>query len=253
MKHWIIAGPCAVESYDLFSETARAVKRAGATHLRGGLYKMRTHNASFQGLGSEGFQVVKAVKEETGLPYVCEITDPRQLAPLEEIVDCFQVGARNMHNTALLKELGRTQKPVILKRAFSAYYEEWVAAADYIRHAGNPHVILCERGIRTFETAVRNTLDLTSVVYMKLRHGLDVLVDPSHATGQKDLIPPLALAAMMAGAAGLMLEVHPRPKEALSDGPQALLPCDFHALIEQVMALYKHVPSSEKRDHSAAL
>ena len=230
----MIAGPCSIESYELFSEVARAVKKLGATALRGGIFKMRTRSDAFQGLGGEALPIVKQVKEDVGLPFICEITDPRQIALLDEVVDVFQVGARNMHNYELLKELGKLNKPVLLKRGLAAYLDEFLAASEYVIKAGNSRVILCERGIRTFERSTRNTLDLSAVPYLKQKTGLPVIVDPSHGTGVRSLVSPMAWAAAAAGADGIIVEVHPRPKEALSDGEQALTLEDFQTLVPRL-------------------
>lgn len=230
----VIAGPCSVESELQFQSTAQSVKNAGASVLRGGIWKMRTSQKAFQGLGRESFELIKRIKAEVGLPLVSEITDIRQIEEVADVVDAYQVGARNMHNYSLLKELGRQPKPVLLKRNFSAFIDEWLKAADYITSGGNTQVILCERGIRTFETATRNTLDLNAVVYAKKHSGLPVIVDPSHAVGIADLVPQLCYAAAAAGADGIMVEVHPKPTEALSDGPQALTFKDFDIMMKQL-------------------
>lgn len=230
----VIAGPCSVESELQFQSTAQSVKNAGASVLRGGIWKMRTSQQAFQGLGRESFELIKRIKAEVGLPLVSEITDIRQIEEVADVVDAYQVGARNMHNYSLLKELGRQPKPVLLKRNFSAFIDEWLKAADYITSGGNTQVILCERGIRTFETATRNTLDLNAVVYAKKHSGLPVIVDPSHAVGIADLVPQLCYAAAAAGADGIMVEVHPIPAEALSDGPQALTFKDFDVMMKQL-------------------
>lgn len=221
-KFTVIAGPCSIESYDQFLEVAKGVKRSGAAALRGGIFKMRSHPDSFQGLGAEAFEIAQRVRRETGMAVVTEITDSSQLATLGEVVDVFQVGARNMHNTELLRALGRAGKPVLLKRALSGYLSELLWAAEYVIRAGNPEVILCERGIRTYERAMRNTLDLAAVPYLKARSELPVIVDPSHATGMSELVAPMCLAAAAAGADGLLVEVHARPEVAASDAEQAL-------------------------------
>lgn len=230
----LIAGPCSIESYEMFRNIALSVKRAGATALRGGIFKMRTRAQSFQGLGAEAIEIARAVKAETGLPFVSEITDPRQIETLSEVVDVFQVGARNMHNYELLKELGKIRKPVLLKRGLAAYLDEFVAASEYILRAGNVQVILCERGIRSFERATRNTLDLSAVPYLKQKTGLPVIVDPSHGTGRRDLVSPMCWAAAAAGADGVMVEVHPDPANALSDGEQALTLEDFDIMVPKL-------------------
>lgn len=230
----VIAGPCSIESREHLLETAQGVKAAGATVLRGGIFKMRTSRDSFQGLGDSAFGFVQEIKKEVGLPLVSEITDPRQLSDMVDSVEMFQVGSRNMYNYELLKELGSLQKPVLLKRAFAATVEEWIKAADYIVKGGNENVILCERGIRTFEPTTRNTLDLNSVAYLKAHSPFPVIVDPSHGTGRPELIMPMALAAIGAGADGLIIEVHPRPKEALSDAFQAIDFAHFAEIVHQV-------------------
>ena len=230
----VIAGPCSIESESQFQQTALSVKKSGASILRGGIWKMRTSQKAFQGLGSDAFDFIKKVKNQVGLPLISEVTDSRQIEELADIVDAYQVGARNMHNYSLLKELGRQNKPVLLKRNFSAFIDEWIKAAEYITGGGNEQVILCERGIRTFETATRNTLDLNAVVYAKKHSGLPVIVDPSHAVGLSDLVPQLCYAAAAAGADGLIVEVHPNPAEALSDGPQALTLEGFDKTMKQL-------------------
>lgn len=227
----VIAGPCSVENYDQFHETAQLVKSAGAHMLRGGIWKLRTSHKTFQGLGAEAHSFIHRVLESTQMPFVSEVTDPRHIEEMYDVVDMFQVGSRNMHNYALLKELGRQKKPVLLKRGFAALVDEWIKAAEYITVEGNPHVVLCERGIRTFETATRNTLDLNAVVYVKKRTELPVIVDPSHAVGISDMVAPLAWSAAAAGADGIIVEVHPRPEQALSDGQQALTPWAFKEMM----------------------
>ncbi len=235
----VIAGPCSIESERQLQEVAGFVQKEGATFLRGGIYKLRTNPRSFQGLGEEAFGIVKRVRAEFKMPLVSEVTDLRQIEELSEIVDLFQVGTRNMYNYALLKELGKQKKPVLLKRGFSALIEEWLLAADYIVREGNENVILCERGIRTFERATRNTLDLSAVAYAKQHSPYPVIVDPSHGVGRSDLVIPMSLAAAAAGADGLLLEVHPLPAQALSDGAQALTFEDFSSLMGQLEKLLK--------------
>lgn len=230
----VIAGPCSIESREQFSETANHVKANGACLLRGGIWKARTSSKSFQGLGAPSFEFIKEVLKETKMGLITEITDIRQVEEVYDFVDCFQVGSRNMQNYALLKELGMQKKPVMLKRGFAALIEEWIGAAEYITSGGNPNVILCERGIRTFETATRNTLDLSAVVYAKKHTTLPVIVDPSHAVGISSLVPQLAWAAAAAGADGIIVEVHPRPQEALSDGMQALTLNDFTFMMNRL-------------------
>lgn len=233
----IIAGPCSIESEAHLRETAKAVKQAGARVLRGGVFKMRTSPDSFQGLGTPALDYVGKVRAEAELPIVCEITDPRQLDAMRDGVDMFQVGSRNMYNYELLKELGRAGKPILLKRAFAATIEEWTRAAEYVVKGGNDQVILCERGIRTFESATRNTLDLNAVAWIKAHTSFPVIVDPSHGTGRRELVAPMAMAGIAAGADGIICEVHPRPDEALSDSFQAIDFAAFTKLVEGVRAV----------------
>ena len=233
----VMAGPCAVEGREGLLETARSVKAAGGHILRGGAYKPRTSPYTFQGLGEEGLKYLAEAKRETGLPIVTELMDTREASVVYECADLVQIGARNMQNFKLLKEVGSRQKPVLLKRGMSSTVKELLLAAEYIMSEGNYDVILCERGIRTFEDATRNTLDLSVVPLIKQLSHLPVIVDPSHATGKWDLVPPMALAAVAAGADGIMVEVHPRPEEALSDGPQALLPSTFAKLMNDLGTL----------------
>jgi 3-deoxy-7-phosphoheptulonate synthase len=218
----VIAGPCSVEGRDMLRETARAVKAAGAGMLRGGAFKPRTSPYAFQGLGEAGLRMLAEVRAQTGLPIVTEVMDTRQVELVAEHADVLQVGARNMQNFALLSELGRVQRPVLLKRGLSATVKELLMAAEYVMAQGNRDVILCERGIRTFETATRNTLDVAAIPVLKAETHLPVIVDPSHAGGRADLVAPLAFAAVAAGADGLIVEVHPCPEQALSDGDQTL-------------------------------
>lgn len=232
----LIAGPCAVESSEQVTSIARQVSAAGAQLLRGGAFKPRTSPYTFGGLGAEGLELLCRAGRETGMPVVSEITDPRQL-PLFREVDVLQVGARNMQNFELLRELGRQEKPVLLKRSFGATVTELLQAAEYILAGGNERVILCERGIRTFETDSRATLDVAGIAALKEQSHLPVLADPSHAAGRRELVAPLALAAAAAGADGLMIEVHDRPEEALSDGWQALTCGEFARLARRVQAL----------------
>jgi 3-deoxy-7-phosphoheptulonate synthase len=231
------AGPCSVESETQFLTTARAVKRLGGVGLRGGLFKLRTDPNSFQGLGREAFEIIRTMKSELGLPFVSEITDPRQIADLHEVVDMFQVGSRNMYNYSLLKELGTLKKPVLLKRGLSALFKEWMHAADYLVRGGNENVVLCERGIRTFETATRNTFDINAIALAKKETPFPVLADPSHGTGNASIVPAVALAAAAAGADGLLIEVHPDPKNALSDGHQSLDLNSFSELMHRLPRL----------------
>lgn len=237
----LIAGPCAVESQRQLETVARYVSDHGAAILRGGLFKLRTDPSSFQGLGEAGVELLRGARELTGLPSVTEVTDPRQIAILHDHIDMFQVGTRNMYNYALLKELGQTRKPVLLKRAMSALIDEWLLAAEYIIAGGNQDVILCERGIRTFETKTRNTLDLSAVAWLKQNCDLPVIVDPSHGTGRSELVEPLTLAAAALGADGAIIEVHPEPTHAFSDGRQALDLPQFGELAEKVRALVEAI------------
>jgi 3-deoxy-7-phosphoheptulonate synthase len=230
----VMAGPCAVEGRDILLETARLIKDAGGHILRGGAYKPRTSPYSFQGLGEEGLKYLAEARQDTGLPIVTELMDTREASVVYECADLIQIGARNMQNFKLLKEVGCRRKPVLLKRGMSSTVKELLLAAEYIMSEGNYDVILCERGIRTFEDATRNTLDLSAVPLIKRLSHLPVVVDPSHGTGKWDLVSPMALAAVAAGADGIMVEVHPRPEEALSDGPQALLPSTFAKLMDDL-------------------
>ncbi|MEG1773586.1 MAG: 3-deoxy-7-phosphoheptulonate synthase [Oscillospiraceae bacterium] len=240
----MIAGPCSVESDEQLRVIARAVKAAGASLLRGGAFKPRTSPYAFQGLREEGIRLLLEAKRETGLPVVSEITDAAHL-PLFEQIDVLQVGARNMQNFELLKELGRTDKPILLKRGMSNTLQELLMSAEYLLAGGNHRVILCERGIRTFETATRNTLDLSAVALLRELTHLPVIVDPSHATGNARLIRPMALAAVAAGADGLMIEVHHDPAHALCDGAQALTPPQFEVLAADVGRLLPVIRSMD--------
>ncbi len=233
----IIAGPCAIEGRENFLEAALAVKQAGAEMLRGGAFKPRTSPYSFQGLGEKGLQIMAEARELTGLPLVTEVMDQKSIPMVAEYVDMIQVGARNMQNFFLLRELGKINKPILLKRGMSATIEEWLMAAEYILGSGNPNVILCERGIRTFETYTRNTLDLSAVPLLKQLTHLPVLVDPSHGTGKRELVEPMSLASVACGADGIMVEVHPDPARAWSDGPQSLFPQDFARLTDKIRRL----------------
>ena len=232
----IIAGPCSVENEEQIITVARAVKAAGATLLRGGAFKPRTSPYAFQGLHGEGLRLLKLARQETGMPIVTEIMDASHL-PLFEDVDVIQVGARNMQNFELLKELGKLDKPILLKRGLANTIQELLMSAEYIMAGGNEKVILCERGIRTYETATRNTLDLSAVPVLHEKTHLPVIVDPSHATGVSRLVKPMALAAATCGADGLMIEVHNDPKHALCDGPQSLTPAEFADLTRRVKAV----------------
>ena len=237
----VIAGPCTVETRDQTLETARVVRDAGASMLRGGAYKPRTSPYEFQGLGQEGLRLLAEAKAETGLPVVTELMDTRDLDSVLEVADVIQLGARNMQNYPLLAEVGRSGRPALLKRGLSATLDELLMAAEYILKEGNPNVMLCERGIRTFETAYRRvTLDVMAVPVLKELTHLPVIVDPSHAAGRRDLVPPLSLAAAAAGADGIIVEVHPAPEEAICDGPQALRAdgfADYVAAVQRAAAL----------------
>ncbi len=237
----IAAGPCAIESRDQLFETAEAVAAAGATILRGGAFKPRTSPYSFQGLGLQGLRFLAEARERTGLPVVTEVMEPAQVEHVAEYADILQIGARNMQNYSLLMAVGRIGRPVLLKRGLSGTIEEWLMAAEYVMSSGNPNVILCERGIRTFETAYRNTLDVTAVPLVHQLTHLPVMIDPSHAAGKRWLVAPLALAGTAAGADGLIIEVHPRPSEALSDGDQSLTPAQFAELATAVRAVHEQV------------
>jgi 3-deoxy-7-phosphoheptulonate synthase len=230
----VIAGPCAVEGRVEFQRSAAVVKSAGAAALRGGAYKPRTSPYSFQGLGREGLEILRDVAAETGLPAVTEVVEVADVELVDQYADAFQCGARNMQNFRLLRALGQSRKPVILKRGMAARVEDLLLAAEYILAEGNPNVILCERGIQTFETATRNTLDLNAVPLIKQKSHLPVLVDPSHGTGLRELVPPMAKAAAACGADGLLIEVHHAPDQALSDGRQSLFPAQFAALMREL-------------------
>ena len=230
----VMAGPCAIESREQLMETAYAVKKAGATFLRGGAYKPRTSPYSFQGLEVEGLKYMKEAREATGLNVICEVTSLHAIEAAVQYVDMLQIGARNMQNFELLKEAGKSGLPVLLKRGLSATIDEWLNAAEYIISEGNPNIVLCERGIRTFETATRNTLDISAVPVLKTKTHLPVIVDPSHATGVRAYVEPLAKAAVAVGADGLMIEVHPNPACALSDGPQSLTFDQFDKLMNDL-------------------
>jgi 3-deoxy-7-phosphoheptulonate synthase len=230
----IFSGPCAVESKDQLLATAHAIKKAGAHILRGGAYKPRTSPYSFQGLEEEGLKFMKEARDETGLPVVCEVTSLNAIEAAIKYVDMLQIGARNMQNFYLLKEAGKTGLPVLLKRGLSATIDEWLNAAEYIIAEGNPNVVLCERGIRTFETATRNTLDISAIPVIKEKSHLPIIVDPSHATGVRAYVKPLAKGALATGADGLMIETHPNPSCALSDGPQSLTFEQFENLTNEL-------------------
>ncbi|MEM1055905.1 MAG: 3-deoxy-7-phosphoheptulonate synthase [Bacteroidota bacterium] len=230
----VMAGPCSVESEEQIEAAAERVARAGARVLRGGAYKPRTSPYAFQGLGVEGLRIMRAAADRHGLKVVTEVMRPNQIPAVAEYAHIFQIGARNMQNFPLLQEVGKTGMPVLLKRGMSATIEEWLQSAEYILAEDNPNVILCERGIRTFETATRNTLDLSAIPVVKKKSHLPIIADPSHGVGLRDKVMPMARAAVAAGADGLMIETHPNPPEALSDGPQSLYLDEFDDLMEQV-------------------
>ena len=239
----LMAGPCSVESEEQIVGIAKQVKASGATVLRGGAFKPRTPPYSFQGMGVEGIELLKVAREETGLPIVTEIMDAEHLPAFKD-VDIIQVGARNMQNFSLLKELGHQEKPVLIKRGLSATYEEWLMSAEYIMSGGNHNVILCERGIRTFETYTRNTIDLAAVTVLRHLTHLPVIVDPSHACGKAWMVPKIAPAAVAAGADGLIIEVHNDPEHAVCDGPQSIRPEAFDALAKKLHALHGFLSES---------
>ena len=237
----VMAGPCAVENYELLLSVAKSVKKAGASFLRGGAFKPRTSPYSFQGLGEEGLKFLAEAKKRTGLPIVTELMDVRDLEIVERHADIIQIGARNMQNFDLLKEVGRSKKPVLLKRGMASTVKDWLLSAEYILQNGNFNVILCERGIRTFETETRFTQDLSAIPIIKSLSHLPVIADPSHAAGRWGLVPALAKAAIAAGADGLLVEVHPKPEEALCDGPQAMLPEKFAKLMTELRRVSRAV------------
>ena len=235
----MMAGPCAIENHDMLLETAYAVKKAGAQFLRGGAYKPRTSPYAFQGLEEEGLQYMKEAREATGLNVICEVTSLRALETAVKYVDMIQIGARNMQNFELLKEAGKAGIPVLLKRGLCATIDEWLNAAEYIASEGNPSIVLCERGIRTYETATRNTLDISAIPVIRSKSHLPIIVDPSHATGVRAYIEPISKAALAVGADGLIVEVHPCPSCALSDGPQSLTFEQFEQLTQELQPYAK--------------
>lgn len=233
----MIAGPCAIESEELLVEIAESSRASGANILRGGAFKPRTSPYTFQGMGEDGLKILKSVGEQFGMPTVTEVMDPRQVEIVDRYADIFQIGARNMQNFDLLKEIGRTRRPVLLKRGLSATVKELLMSAEYVLAQGNLQVILCERGVRSFDDSTRNLLDLSAVPNVKGLSHLPIIVDPSHATGRPDLIPAMARAAVAAGADGVHIEVHSCPEKALSDGPQALLPAQYDRLMDELRQL----------------
>jgi len=240
----VIAGPCSVESEAQTLETARAVKAAGADMMRGGAFKPRTSPYAFQGLGLEGLKILEKARKETGLPIVTEVIDPRDVSWVAEFADVLQIGTRNMQNFALLKEVGKAGRPVLLKRGMYSTLEEWLNCAEYVLSEGNPDVILCERGIRTFEKYTRNTLDLSAVPAIKELTHLPIIIDPTHSTGRLSLISPMSSAAVAAGADGLIIEVHNQPENALCDADQALTPEMFTGIMAQVRPLQAFLEGS---------
>lgn len=242
----IIAGPCAIESREQLFKTAQFLKKCGVRVLRGGAYKPRTSPHSFQGLREEGLKILKEVSNELGILTITEVMSPEHVNIVASHVDILQIGARNMQNFDLLREIGKTKKPVVLKRGLSATIEEWLASAEYILVEGNPNVILCERGIRTFETATRNTADLSVIPIVKKSTHLPVIFDPSHATGKRLLVSPMSLASVIVGAHGIMIEVHPDPEHALSDGPQSLNFKEFEKLYVKIKKLVEFIKELDR-------
>ena len=236
----VVAGPCSVENEDMIVETAQRVKAAGAQFLRGGAFKPRTSPYAFQGHGESALMLLAAAREATGLGIITELMDAADLKPLAEVADVIQIGARNMQNFSLLKKVGAQDKPVLLKRGMAATIEDWLMAAEYVLAAGNPNVILCERGIRTFDRDyARNTLDLAAIPVLRSLTHLPIMIDPSHGTGRAEYVPAMAMAAIAAGTDSLMIEVHPNPKKALSDGPQSLTPDRFDQLMQELAVIGK--------------
>lgn len=234
----IIAGPCSIENYDVFDKTAAFLKECGVEYIRGGIFKPRTSPYSFQGLGEEGFYILQSVKEKYNIKIVSELLDVRDTEELVKIADIIQIGSRNMYNYPLLKEVGKTHKTILLKRGMAATIEEWLSAAEYIALEGNNDIILCERGIRTFESYTRNTLDLNCIPIIKQKTNLKIIVDPSHGTGVRELVKPMSLAAIASGADGIMIEVHPNPEKALSDANQSLNFSEFKSVYNNILRLY---------------
>ncbi len=234
IEKMVIAGPCSIESLEQAMDTAKYLKSLGVKNFRGGAFKPRTSPDSFQGLGHEALEILKAVKKETGLITSTEVMDGKDLKAVYDAVDIIQIGSRNMHNYPLLQTVGAQDKPIILKRGMSATMEEWIKASEYIRREGNENIIMCERGIRTFDTYTRNTMDIAAIPIIKNETGLRVIADPSHGTGRKELILPMSRAALAAGADGIMVEIHPNPKEALSDGEQSLTFEEFSEIYQEI-------------------
>jgi len=248
----VMAGPCSVENEIQLMETAKVVKAAGAKILRGGAFKPRTSPYSFQGLGEEGLKLLAQAREETGLKVITELMDIEHIDVVCKYTDVIQIGARNMQNYALLKEIGKLDKPVMLKRGMAATIKEWLLAAEYVMNEGNHDVILCERGVRTFGEETRNTMDLSSVPLVQQLSHLPVIADPSHGTGRWELVTPVARAAVAVGADGIMVEVHPNPENALSDGPQSLKPENFRLMMDEINAIYNSLHSFDSRERKIA-
>ncbi|MFW6273838.1 MAG: 3-deoxy-7-phosphoheptulonate synthase [Halanaerobium sp.] len=248
----VMAGPCAVENEIQLMETAKIVKAAGAKILRGGAFKPRTSPYSFQGLGEEGLKLLAQAREETGLKVITELMDIEHIDVVCKYTDIIQIGARNMQNYALLKEIGKLDKPVMLKRGMAATIKEWLLAAEYVMNEGNHDVILCERGVRTFGEETRNTMDLSSVPLVQQLSHLPVIADPSHGTGRWEIVTPVARAAVAVGADGIMVEVHPNPENALSDGPQSLKPDNFKLMMDEIKAIHSSLHSFESKERKIA-
>ncbi|MEC9491045.1 MAG: 3-deoxy-7-phosphoheptulonate synthase [Halanaerobiales bacterium] len=248
----VMAGPCSVENEIQLMETAKIVKSAGAKILRGGAFKPRTSPYSFQGLGEEGLKLLAQAREETGLKVITELMDIAHIDVVCKYTDIIQIGARNMQNYALLKEIGKLDKPVMLKRGMAATIKEWLLAAEYVMNEGNHDVILCERGVRTFGEETRNTMDLSSVPLVQQLSHLPVIADPSHGTGRWELVTPVARAAVAVGADGIMVEVHPNPENALSDGPQSLKPENFRLMMDEIKTIHSSLHSFESRERKIA-
>lgn len=249
-KPLLIAGPCSVESIQVMQETAEFLKKLGVEYIRGGAFKPRTSPYSFQGLGEQGLEILRHIKNTYGLKVVSEVMDVREIDQVCQVADILQVGSRNMYNYVLLKELGKTDKPILLKRGLSATLDEWLGAAEYIALEGNNDIILCERGIRTFETSTRNTMDLNCIPLIKQRTGLRVIADASHGTGIREIVNPMCMAAIACGADGLLTEVHPQPEEALSDGFQSLDFMEYEKLYKDVTGLYRYIRSSRRETNT---
>jgi 3-deoxy-7-phosphoheptulonate synthase len=247
-----MAGPCSVENRDQIIETAKIVKAGGAQILRGGAFKPRTSPYSFQGLGEEGLKLMAEAREETGLKIVTELMDVEHIDVVCKYTDIIQIGARNMQNYSLLKEIGKLDKPVMLKRGMAATIKEWLLAAEYVMNNGNHDVILCERGVRTFGEETRNTMDLSSIPLVQQLSHLPVIADPSHGTGRWELVTPVARAAVAVGADGIMVEVHPDPQNALSDGPQSLKPKNFQLMMDEINAISKSLHNFETKERKIA-